>query len=621
MNTQRILNESIFLLLWLPLLGAIASFAVGKIKPSLAGWVASVTAVACAALAFALSSDLQKFGGDAFFEQTLFTWLQIGKINLPFVLRFDHLTAVMTAVVTGVGSLIHFYAISYMKDDASRGRFFAYMNLFMFFMLLLVLGGSLPLVFIGWEGVGLCSYLLIGFWFQNDDFAAAGKKAFIVNRIGDAGFLLAMFSLLQYAGTLDFLELQQIDLTKLPLMVIAFALFAAAVGKSAQIPLFVWLPDAMAGPTPVSALIHAATMVTAGVYLLVRTNFIFSAVPTVQGVILGVGVATAFFAATVAMMQNDIKKVLAYSTISQLGFMFVAIAAGAYQVAIFHVVTHSFFKACLFLCAGSIIIACQHDQDMRKMGGLLKKMPLTFLAYLASTFAISGIFPFAGYYSKHAIIEAAGASYGDVILLLLTITSLLTAFYMMRTVVLIFFGKYRGASDPKEAPPLMLLPVLILGALATCGGYLLFKRLPEYLSFVVPDVSEVPAHLDPLAATFNSWTGYVGIALAGILYLYFPKVAGVVTKALQPLSTLVANKYYVDEIYDLLIVKPLKKICNFLRGVDKFFIDGVVEGSARLVMFSGEALSFLQCGNLRFYALLLFCGVVAALSFVLGWIF
>ncbi|MCB0340230.1 MAG: NADH-quinone oxidoreductase subunit L, partial [Bdellovibrionales bacterium] len=432
-------------------------------------------------------------------EDKLFEWFSVGGLQVDFLFRLDHLSAVMCLVVTGVGTLIHLYSIGYMAEDESRHRFFSYLNLFMFSMLLLVLGGNLLILFIGWEGVGLCSYLLIGFWFKNVAYAAAGRKAFVVNRIGDAGFLLAIFLCFYAFQSVDFVAMKAAVAAceNLPLYIplfttIAICLFIGATGKSAQIPLFVWLPDAMAGPTPVSALIHAATMVTAGVYMLARTHFIFSLAPLAGAIVIGIAVLTAFVAATTALTQFDIKKVLAYSTVSQLGFMFMAAGAGAYWVAIFHVVTHAFFKACLFLGAGSVIHGCHHEQDMRQMGGLRKLMPITFWTYLISTLAIAGIAPFAGYYSKHAILSALGGvsnpyltGYVSGLVLLANITAFLTAFYMTRSVAMTFFGEYRGHAHPHESPWLMTLPLVILAGLATVFAWAWGSPFFHYLEEVL----------------------------------------------------------------------------------------------------------------------------------------
>ena len=418
----------------------------------LSGWLATAFAAASFAVAVMSFNQVGDVGSSVFFPG--WNWFHLDKLHVEFALRMDRLSGVMTLIVTGVGSLIHCYAVGYMAHDESRPRFFCYLNLFLFAMLLLVLGDNLLLMFVGWEGVGLCSYLLIGFWCTDMQNAIAGQKAFVVNRIGDAGFVLGIFTLFAATGAVSFPGLHGLVHTIPPEVceVAAFLLFIGAVGKSAQIPLYVWLPDAMAGPTPVSALIHAATMVTAGIYMITRMSFLYILAPTTLAIICTVGVATAFVAATIAVAQTDIKKVLAYSTVSQLGFMFMALGAGAFSNGIFHVVTHAFFKASLFMAAGSVIVGCHHEQDMRKFGGLWKLMPITFATYLVGTFAISG-FPFlSGFYSKDAILWAVfssgivlgGMPVAVTLWMFACITAFLTAFYMTRSLYLTFFGEYRG---------------------------------------------------------------------------------------------------------------------------------------------------------------------------------
>ena len=515
-----------------PLLGSLLSYLVGRMLKPAAGVIATLAAIASFYATITASRVLLAAPGVPL-EYSLGTWMAVGDFGLDFLFRFDQLTMVMCLVVTGVGSLIHLYSIGYMAEDEGRHRFFAYLNLFLSAMLVLVLGASLPIVFIGWEGVGLCSYLLIGFWFTNTDFAAAGKKAFVVNRIGDVGFLLAMFILFYQVGSLDFQDLEAAGLIDPKLLTLAVgALFLGATGKSAQIPLFVWLPDAMAGPTPVSALIHAATMVTAGVYLLARTYFFVELVPGIQLIIAVVAILTAFIAATTALVQNDIKKVLAYSTVSQLGFMFVAISVGAYWVAIFHVLTHAFFKACLFLGAGSVIHGCHHEQDMRRMGGLASKMPVTFFTYLISTLAIAGIAPLAGYYSKHAITAAlAGSSaawvaqWGAIAGVLLQLTAFLTAFYMTRSLVMTFMGSYRGQAHPHESPITMLIPLIVLAALACVGGVYGGEILSTQLGQVLPINYHYHSE-ELLSAVAHSWLGILGVVLGFVFFgplLSFPQ--------------------------------------------------------------------------------------------------
>jgi NADH-quinone oxidoreductase subunit L len=409
-NVERLLA----LVVLIPLLGAAVSYVVGRAMPALSGVIASAAVALSCACSLTLTNGLSE---GASVTAGLSQWLSFGGLQLPLELYFDRLSAVMCLIITGIGTLIHVYSIGYMADDESRPRFFSYLNLFVASMLVLVLGKSLPVIFIGWEGVGLCSYLLIGFWFSNREYASAGRKAFIMNRIGDVGFIIAMAVLFVSCGTLDVTQLSQASvLSKLPAdlgFVAGLALFFAATGKSAQIPLFTWLPDAMAGPTPVSALIHAATMVTAGVYLMGRMHGVIELDPMVPAIIMWTALATALVAATIALVQNDIKKVLAYSTVSQLGFMFLAVGAGYYSVALFHVVTHAFFKACLFLSAGSVIHGCHHEQDMRRMGGLAAKMPLTCLSYGVATLAIAGIAPLAGYFSKHAILDSIASNHNQ----------------------------------------------------------------------------------------------------------------------------------------------------------------------------------------------------------------
>ncbi|MDC0358575.1 NADH-quinone oxidoreductase subunit L, partial [Oligoflexia bacterium] len=608
-----------------PLVGAILAYLVGRKHKALSGWIATTASV----LSFVwVLLNVVKLEAGQVLAHNLFTWIAVGDFSIDFMLRLDHLSAVMGLVVTGVGSLIHFYSIGYMAHDESRPRFFAYLNLFMFSMLLLILGGNLPVLFVGWEGVGFCSYVLIGFWFKNINFAAAGRKAFVVNRIGDAGFLIAMFLLYQHCGTLDFIELSSrlggLDVQLYTL--IALLLFVGATGKSAQIPLFVWLPDAMAGPTPVSALIHAATMVTAGIYLLARMHFLFELAPFALFVVSMIAVLTAFVAATIAMTQNDIKKVLAYSTVSQLGFMFMAAGAGAYWVAIFHVVTHSFFKACLFLCAGSVIHGCHDEQDMRKMGGLAKFMPWTFATYTISTIAIAGIFPFAGYQSKHAILAAIEhtqnpflQSSADLILIFASLTAFITAFYMTRSLAMTFLGKYRGGAKPHESSWMMVTPLVVLAALALCGGYLLNDvfSLQHYLSHVLP-ASGPHVSESIVAALTHSWIGILGVVIGLLFYTKLATIPGQIYNLLPMCGKLFSAKYYVDELYGLLIIKPLEGLARIMfRVMDQGIIDGSVNGIAALVDVNGEVLRGVQTGQLRHYALFIFLAAVGIIIFFL----
>ncbi len=619
------ISENLGFLPLSPLLGCMLAYALGRRGGNVAGWIATIASTVAFAWVVKLFLALPH---GTYFEDQLFTWFASGPLKVDFTLRFDALTAVMCLVVTGVGSLIHLYSIGYMAEDEGRARFFSYLNLFMFSMLLLVLGGNLLVLFVGWEGVGLCSYLLIGFWYKNLNYAAAGRKAFVVNRIGDLGFLIAIFLLFWNYGTVDFVQLSNVigldRITLIPVTVIAICLFVGACGKSAQIPLFVWLPDAMAGPTPVSALIHAATMVTAGIYMMARLHYLFDLAPFAQMVVALIAVLTAFVAGTTALAQNDIKKVLAYSTVSQLGFMFMAAACGAYWVAIFHLVTHAFFKACLFLGAGSVIHGCHHEQDMRHMGGLRSKMPITFYTYLFSTFAIAGIYPFAGYQSKHAILAALGentngflATSTTFLVMVASMTAFITAFYMSRSVTMTFFGEYRGHAHPHESPWLMTIPLIILAILATVGGVLLAHPLQHYLAAVLP-VQEAHHAETVFESILHSWVGISGMVLAFVLYTTLKEVPAEIYKTLGPLSRLLTRKYYFDEIYAALIVTPLQKFSDQLwKRADQVLIDGAVNGSAELVDISGEITRTMQTGQTRHYALFMFLGTIVVVLFYL----
>src|SRR5450755_3370363 len=450
-----------------------------------------------------------------------FTWIQSGGLNIGWDFTVDRLTAVMLLVVTGVGSLIHIYATGYMAHEGGYYRFFAYLNLFMFFMLTLVLAANYLVMFVGWEGVGLCSYLLIGFYFDKKFATDAGNKAFIVNRIGDFGFSLAMFYIFKNFGSLDFGEVfhQAASAPEWVLTTIGLLLMVGACGKSAQIPLYVWLPDAMAGPTPVSALIHAATMVTAGVYMTARSWVIFTHAPGAMDVIAIVGIATAFLAATIGLAQNDIKKVFAYSTVSQLGYMFVGIGSGAFSAGIYHLVTHAFFKALLFLGAGSVIHALSGEQDMRNMGGLRKKIKWTYMTMMCAAVAIAGIPPFSGFFSKDAILLAAH-QHAPWMYWLGVVTAGMTAFYVFRAMFMTFFGEYRGHEHPHESPPSMLIPLVILAALSLVGGWLF--PIPEFLKAMFPAFEEAA---NPMLMYISVFAGFAGIAVAYLMYILRPGMA------------------------------------------------------------------------------------------------
>jgi NADH-quinone oxidoreductase subunit L len=612
----------------LPLVGFLAN---GLLGARLGRGFVSVVGCGLPLLAFAAAVRcyLALTGGDgAPLIASAYTWGTVGGHAFVIAFWFDRLSAVMALIVTGVGSLIHIYSTGYMKGDPGYARYFAYLNLFLFFMLLLVLGRSLLVCFVGWEGVGLASYLLIGFWFEDPDKARAGKKAFITNRIGDAGFLLGMFLLYHALGTLELDGVQAAFATGAPVALsadlVGILLFIGATGKSAQIPLHVWLPDAMAGPTPVSALIHAATMVTAGVYLVARLNGIYAHAPLASEVIAVIGVATALFAATIAVTQTDIKKVLAWSTISQLGYMFLALGVGAYGVAVFHLYTHAFFKACLFLGAGSVIHALSGEQDIRKMGGLARRIPVTFVTFAIATAAIAGIPPLAGFFSKDEILWFAFASDrgGSPLLWALGAgTALLTAFYMFRLLWLTFLSPSRmdakTAQHVHESPPAMTGVLAVLAALSAVGG---FVPLPHFLAPLLPTAvarAGLEHYETPLLAV-SVVLAVAGLGGAAFLYAQGPARAERFAARAPALHRLLSHKYYVDELYDALISRPLEWLSRvvFLRGGDHWLIDGTLHGLAALAQRSAGVLSRLQAGGLQRYALLAGIGVLACVAWV-----
>ena len=528
-----------------------------------------------------------------------FTWIQSGTLNIGFDLMVDRLSAVMLMVVTGVGLLIHIYAVGYMSHEGGYYRFFSYLNLFMFFMLVLVLAGNYLLLFVGWEGVGLCSYLLIGFYFLKKFATDAGNKAFIVNRIGDFGFSLAIFLIAVTFGSLDFGTVFGAVNGKPEhtLNLIALLLLVGAAGKSAQLPLYVWLPDAMAGPTPVSALIHAATMVTAGVYMVARSWPIYSHAPEALHVVALIGLATAVFAATIGITQNDIKKVFAYSTVSQLGYMFLGEGSGAFSSGIYHLMTHAFFKALLFLGAGSVIHALSGEQDMRNMGGLRKKIPITFWTMACAALAIAGVPPFSGFYSKDSILLAAH-HHAPWMYWVGVITAGMTAFYVWRAMFLTFFGSYRGDAHPHESPPVMTIPLIVLALLSAGGGFI---AVPAFLGRFFPTMEE--AH-DVTLVAISVAAGAIGVGLAWLFYVARPGLSDSVAASLGGLYRLVYNKYFVDEIYGAAVVRPVVEgsRAGLWKGVDVGLIDGTVNGIGRVSRGAGSVLRLLQSGNIRSYA-------------------
>jgi NADH-quinone oxidoreductase subunit L len=566
----------------------------------------------------------QPFEPGLFQRVAEFNWINVAGLRVPFALLLDQLTAVMILVVTGVGSLIHIYSLGYMAHDEERVRYFSYLNLFTFFMLLLVMGASLPLMFVGWEGVGLCSYLLIGFWYKKKSASDAGMKAFIVNRIGDAGLILGTILVFYTFGSFDFIEITEAVATKpgeLPVITaICLLLFVGACGKSAQIPLHVWLPDAMEGPTPVSALIHAATMVTAGVYMVARLAPLYSRSTTAMTVVAVVGAATALMAATIALVQTDIKRVLAYSTVSQLGYMFLACGVGAFGVGIFHLFTHAFFKALLFLGSGSVIHAMSGEQDMRKMGGLAKKIPWTFGTFAIGTAAIAGIPFLSGAISKEEILAHAYASGHKGLFYLGVFTALLTAFYMSRLLFLTFFGEFRGDHETEhhvhESPWTMLGPLVLLAIGSIAVGFI---HIPE---FIKPVLRLEEGH----RVRHMNWLLYLAtaVALAGIfaayyLYVMFRDLPGRIRASLDGIPRILEEKYGFDLLYNWIARKLVVDGSSSVlwKGVDAGAIDGAVNGSAWFVDGFARAARFVQTGLVRAYVLLIFGGAVAVLSYLL----
>jgi NADH-quinone oxidoreductase subunit L len=610
-----------------------------------------------------------------------FSWMPVGDFQVDAALQLDQLSMLMTLIITGVGFLIHIFSVGYMRQDPGYPRYMAYLNLFVFFMLTLVLGANFPLMFVGWEGVGLCSYLLIGFWFNEKANADAGKKAFIVNRIGDFGFLMAMFMIFAHLGTLDFVEVferapQQLAFGGAVVTVITLFLFLGATGKSAQIPLFVWLPDAMAGPTPVSALIHAATMVTAGVYMIVRSSTLFALAPISSIVVALIGAATALFAATIGLKQWDIKKVLAYSTVSQLGFMVASVGMGAYVAGVFHLMTHAFFKALLFLGAGAVIHSMHHSlhathnpadaQDMRNMGGLRRYMPITFVTMGLATLAIAGVPPFAGFFSKDEIIGAAwigaagesvlsqavvfglsGATWMGIIAVILSIAAFITAFYMGRLMIYTFFGPNRTGEVERghlhEAGWTMTVPLIVLAFFSTIGGWFNVDSHIPVVSWFMPVAigGELALHhwLHPvITGAEGVWTSQFGalptphhaawpivlaivIGVGGLLAAWLMlKPATLRDAETEPsytggLGRALYNKWYVDELYDAVVVRPVGALSRaFYSVIDRGTIDGIVDGAGRLAQAVGLLVVRIQTGHVNTYAFVILVGALAVLG-------
>jgi len=606
-------------------IGAIASAAIGL------SFIVSVT------IFFQL---LQLPASERSISRTIYTWIQTGDFQVDISFLIDPLSLVMLLVVTGVGLLIHIYSIGYMHGDRSFARYFAYLNLFTFSMLLLVLADNFLLLFVGWEGVGLCSYLLIGFWFENNDNAYAGRKAFVVNRIGDFGFLLGMFLIFLHFGSLNFnvvfSQVPEVMTTSLA-TAICLLLFLGATGKSAQIPLHVWLPDAMAGPTPVSALIHAATMVTAGVYMVVRCHVLFLSSPFVLNVIAIIGICTAFLAATIALVSNDIKKVLAYSTISQLGYMFLACGVGAFGAAIFHVSTHAYFKALLFLSAGSVMHALGNETDMTKMGGLRKKLPITYRVFLIGALALAGVPLLSGFFSKDEILwKAVSSPFGGFWLWFAgAAVAGLTAFYTFRLIFLTFHGRSRVSQEVArhihESPKIMTIPLGVLAVLAIVGGYIgiphIFNKFehflePVFTQYVHGEIFQSTHDLPGLELSFMGISiliAFLGIGFAYIFYVARPKLADDVAETARGIYRVFANKWYVDEVYDTYIVRPIKLVSDLVlwRWIDIKVIDGFVNQIAQVIGRGSDILRRVETGVIQNYALSMIFGVVVLVGYFL----
>jgi NADH-quinone oxidoreductase subunit L len=559
----------------------------------------------------------------------LFTFIKSQSLQIDFAFQVDQLSSLFLLVITGIGFLIHVYSSAYMHNEEPThfARYFAYLNLFIFSMLLLVLGANYVIMFIGWEGVGLCSYLLIGYWFKNNNYNIAAKKAFIMNRIGDLGFLLAIFWIIQKLHTVNFIDVfaNANKFSALEVTGICLLLFVGAMGKSAQIPLYTWLPDAMAGPTPVSALIHAATMVTAGIYMIARSNVLFSLSEVAQHFIAIIGLATALLAATIAIKQNDIKKVLAYSTVSQLGYMFLGLGCGAYTGAVFHVITHAFFKALLFLAAGSVIHAMHHEQDIRKMGGLKSKLPITHITFLLGCIAIAGIPPFSGFFSKDEILAAAYA-HNKFYWILGVAGAAMTAFYMFRLYATTFLGNFRGTHDQEshlhESPNAMTFPLIVLAILSVVGGLIGIPKimggshqLHHFLSPVLisEKAHEISHNIEWGLMAVSVTIATIAIIIAVKLFSKKPQLNDA-----KGFGKILENKWYVDELYDKIIVNPLLTFANFLKNIiEKSGIDGAVNGVGKFVQYSSRQVRLLQSGQVGSYILMM---VVSFIIIVLIWV-
>jgi len=614
----------------LPLLGFLLNGLAGKkMGKNVVG--ALGTGVVAASFLLTIGLFVMLLGNPEPLQNNLFTWLQVGSLQVEFGFLVDRLSVWMMLIITGVGTLIHLYSIGYMHEDEGFHKFFAYLNLFIFAMLLLVMGNNFLMMFFGWEGVGLCSYLLIGFWYTKRDYADAARKAFIMNRIGDLGLLLGIFLIFQQFGSIAYADVfgsaGLVDPTSIGL--ITLLLFVGAMGKSAQIPLYTWLPDAMAGPTPVSALIHAATMVTAGVYLVVRASALYDLAPDVLTVIAWTGLATSIFAALIGLGQNDIKKVLAYSTVSQLGLMFVAAGVGAYGSAMFHLTTHAFFKALLFLGAGSVIHAMSGEQDIRRMGGLRKTLGTTHWTFLFGTLAIIGIFPFAGFFSKDELL-AQVFEHSPLMWALTLFSAALTVVYMVRMYTLTFWGNFRGSKHQAEhlhdSPSVMTIPLMVLAVLSLTSGFLnlpAFTHAQWFSGYLTPLLGEAVHTMSvstEIALLGIAFMVAVGLGLWVWKHYQKPEQVPAEDEAISGFAKLTGNKFYVDELYNAVFIRPMEWFSRlFYTIVDAKVIDGLVNGMATLVSQLGFGLRQIQSGKIGTYLFLMVAGLVLLLLFNVIW--
>ena len=625
------MSKLVYLVPLFPLLGFLVNGLFRKsLSKQLIGIIGSGAMLASFVVSLLIFFDVKNGGGATV---QLFNFIHVGSLIIPFEFLVDPLSSLFLLIITGIGFLIHLYSTAYMHEEEPMhfGRYFAYLNLFVFSMLLLVLGGNYVVMFIGWEGVGLCSYLLIGFWFKNNNYNAAAKKAFIMNRIGDLGFLLAVFWLIVKLGTVSYASVFAAvsQLSTSDITIITTLLFVGAMGKSAQIPLYTWLPDAMAGPTPVSALIHAATMVTAGIYMIARSNILYTMAPATQTLVAVIGLSTAIFAATIALKQNDIKKVLAYSTVSQLGYMFLGLGVGAYTGAVFHVMTHAFFKALLFLGAGSVIHAMHHEQDITKMGGLKSKLPITHLTFLLGCIAIAGVPPFSGFFSKDEILMAAYAT-NPIFYYVGIGGALLTAFYMFRLYSLTFLGNFRGTAHQQEhlheSPIAMTVPLMVLAFFAVVAGFVgipaLFAPNAHALEhFLAPVFADSTAlvhahHIEHSTEWILMGTATVLILIV-IIYAVTKFKKYTTTEPNTGIAKVLENKWYIDELYDTVIVNPLHWFAGFLKNtIEKYVIDGAVNGVGKLVGYGSRQFRLLQSGQVGSYILMM---VMALVLFIIIW--